>query len=303
MTSTAVLANRQAGSFGMHHAFYDAAATKGARLLELGDENDWSRAMAGLEREPPERVVLVGGDGSVSRLVAALAQRNLDCEIAVIPAGTGNDLARSLGLPVDDPAAAWRLAEHGSASRVDRVCLSGDLNDWFINCITAGFGGRQAADIPRDQKSNWGRIGYWLSALTQLGDMPEYALSFEADGRQEEIRCLGFWIANGRYVGGGFPVAPAAVLNDGFMDLVVIPALPMLELLAAGLDTLVVGPEQSDHILTFRTSHLRLLVEPEAPLSVDGELRKARELECRVLPRSVRMVTGSVDAALAQVTP
>jgi diacylglycerol kinase family enzyme len=168
-----------------------------------------------------------------------------------------------------------------------------------VNSITAGFGGRQAsADVDSAQKSSWGKISYWISALSKLGDMPEFDVRFSADGRQHEIRCLGFWLANGRYVGGGFPVAPTARIDDGLLDLVVMPSLPALDLIAAGVDFTVSGPEQAEQILTLRATRIELTTEPVAPLSIDGDPSDAGRLECNVLPGALRIVAGTLDPAL-----
>jgi len=113
----------------------------------------------------------VGGDGSVSRLVNELGEQARHFELAIVPAGTGNDLARSLGVPLNDPHAAWDIALHGRVIEIDVGVLHGGSPGHFVNGITAGFGSRQASTASADQKSYWGQLAYWLSAASQLGDM------------------------------------------------------------------------------------------------------------------------------------
>jgi len=243
------------------------------------------------------RLIVVGGDGSVSGVVNALGDALLRYEIAVIPTGTGNDFARSLGIPLDDPALAWEIALQGSATEVDLVALSGCKPRRFINTITAGFGGRQASDLAEDQKSSWGKIAYWTAAALQLGDMPEFDLRLKTPERIEFVRCVGFWLANGRYTGGGFPVAAEASLDDGLLDVVVVPSMPLLELLAAGVDLTLASPEQSERLLTFRAAELSVATAPEVPLSIDGEPAICDALECHVLPRALRIIAGNTEPA------
>jgi diacylglycerol kinase (ATP) len=239
-----------------------------------------------------ERLIVVGGDGSISRFANLEDDSVRRLETAIVPAGTGNDLGRALGVPIDDPQRAWEIALSGTVREVDLVALNGTKRRRFVNSVTGGFGGRQAADTATDQKSYLGKIAYWLAALSQLGGMPEFELLLQMPDREISLRCFGFWLANGQTVGGGFPVAPTAFLDDGLLDVVVIPALSTLDLLEAGLDLTLTGPEPSEQILTCRTSDLRLITAPSVPLSIDGDPEETRYLECRVLPRILRMVAG-----------
>lgn len=293
------LINPSSGTFAAHQEFLILAEQAGGIVRHTTCEDELSAALVEAEREGIQRLVIVGGDGSVSRIVNALGDQPQRFELSIIPAGTGNDLARSLGIPIGDPPAAWDLALSGGACAIDIVRLNTSCPAYFVNSITAGFGGRQASDVHQEQKSTWGKVAYWLSALSQMGDMPEFDVMLKANGEQQQIRTLGFWIANGRYVGGGFPVAPTALVDDGLLDVVLIPSLPMLDLIATGVDFTLAGPEQTDQVLAIRTDSIQVSIVPPAPLSVDGELVETALLECRVLPRALKIVAGAVNPALS----
>lgn len=244
------------------------------------------------------RLIMVGGDGSIAWTVNALGRAISEFELAVIPAGTGNDFARSLALPLDDPQLAWTVALQEQCQGVDLIELSGVEPQFFVNAVTAGFGLRQASEAAAEQKSSWGRIAYWLAAASQLGDMPQFDLTLRWEGEERLVPCLGFWLANGRYTGGGFPISSDALLDDGMLDVVVVPSMPVLELLSAGVDLTLAGPEYSDQILTFRTAELSLAAKPEMPLSIDGEPMNCGALECRVLEQVLRIAAGNLEPAL-----
>lgn len=247
------------------------------------------------------RLIMVGGDGSIAWIVNALGRTISEFELAVIPAGTGNDFARSLALPLDDPQLAWSVALQDQCTGVDLIELSGVKPRFFVNAVTAGFGLRQASDAAAEQKSSWGRIAYWLAAASQLGDMPQFDLVLHWEGQERLVPCLGFWLANGRYTGGGFPISSEGLLDDGMLDVVVVPSMPVLDLLAAGVDLTLAGPEYSDQILTFRTAELSLATTPEMPLSIDGEPMNCSSLECRVLGKFLRIAAGNLEPALKTV--
>lgn len=175
-----------------------------------------------LQRRGGRRIVMAGGDGSVHAVVAALYRRlELDkAVLALIPLGTGNDFARSTGIPLE-PAEAAGLALHGDVRPVDLlVNCAGQV---VVNAVHFGIGaeaGRQAGSWKR-----WlGRAGYPVGALIAGFKHHGIRLQVEADG--EALADLSrpviqVAIGNGVTVGGGTEIAPDATVEDGLADVVV----------------------------------------------------------------------------------
>ena len=159
-----------------------------------------------------------------------------------------------------------------------------------------------ATDVQTADKQRWGAFAYWLTAVTHLARMDEFDVVLTLDGRRERHRAYGIGIGNGRFVGGGFPIAPHALLNDGKLDVTVIPVLPTLELLAAGFNFALSAGHRDDRLATYQAERLDVFAEPDMYFSVDGEPVRAISAGFRVLPRAVRMVVGD-DAALVQRAP
>jgi diacylglycerol kinase (ATP) len=291
------LVSPAAANVSLHEELLGAFERCGGAVVVASNKCELIEAIKAANAQHRSRLIVVGGDGSLSCVVNALQATAADYEIGIVPAGTGNDFARSLRLPVDDPALAWEVALNGAVRAVDLVELKGNQPGFFVNAVTAGFGGRQAGEIAAEQKPALGKLAYWLAAITQLGDMPEFDLRVSANGQALSIRCFGFWVANGRYTGGGFPVAPEALLDDGMLDVVVVPSMPALELLAAGVDLTLVGAEQSDRLLTFRTANLTVAAAQQIPLSIDGDPADCQSLECHVLRHALRIIAGNNDPA------
>jgi len=294
------LVNPRSGGWIAHCDSLRAFEATGGLVWDIADARGLAAALATAAKAGRNRLIVVGGDGSISRVINVLRDDAEQFEIAIVPGGTGNDLARSLGIPLDDPPAAWALAVYGAAVDVDKISFRGHAQGYFVNSITAGFGGSQTSQVPNELKSLWGKIAYWLSAASQLVEMPEIELLLKLDDHDLAVRTLGFWLANGRTVGGGFTVAPSAMLNDGLIDVVVIPALPPLELVGASVDLTFGEHENSANILTFQAQKVALSTTPAVPLSVDGEPAQATSLECHVLPRSLKLIVGANDAAVSQ---
>ena len=248
------------------------------------------------------RVIVAGGDGTVHRLINCVTPRVGPIEMAIIPLGTGNDLARSLGLPLDDDDYAIRLALTGAAQPIDVVRVDDGSVSYFVNGATAGFGGQVAVDTTPEVKATWGPFAYWMTAISELAQLTEYDVQLHFDHHRIRTKTYGLAVANGRYVGGGFPIAPFAWVDDGLLDVTLIPVLPPLELLAAGLNYILGELTGGGRLKTFRSRSVRIVSRPDMMYSMDGD--PVREVDARfeVLPSALNMVPGPFPVAL-QASP
>jgi YegS/Rv2252/BmrU family lipid kinase len=188
---------------------------------------------AAVARLGGRRVVVCGGDGSVHTIVEALHGAGaLDRPVGLIPVGTGNDLARAIGLPLD-PAAAARVVLDGRPRRLD--LLVDDTGGVVVNAVHLGVGAeaaRQAASL----KPRLGRLAYLVGGVSAGLATPGWTLSVRVDGTElVSGRVLQVGIGLGRSVGGGSPLTPHSVLDDQQADVVVSQAVGFLARLGYGL--------------------------------------------------------------------
>ncbi|MDN5743851.1 MAG: diacylglycerol kinase family lipid kinase [Nocardioidaceae bacterium] len=218
-------------------------------------------------------VVAVGGDGMVSSVAGAIADAG--GVLAVIPAGRGNDFARMLEIP-HDTAAQARLLLTGTPHRVDllRVEQPARTAVMVAGSVYAGVDAR-AAEM--GDRSRWvpAPLQYPVAAVRALASYRPVDCVLEVDGVGSEHRAATVVIANSRYYGKGMAIAPAARVDDGLLDVIVIEAAGRLELIRA-LPTLYDGrhvdlPEVS--VLTGRQVSLSGLHRGGGSVSVgaDGE--------------------------------
>lgn len=168
------------------------------------------------------RPVVLGGDGSFHALVAALHEldRTGDQPLGLVPLGTGNDLARSLGLPLE-PAAAAKVVLHGRPRALD--VLVDDAGGVAVNAVHLGVGAA-AAERAGPLKGPLGRLAYPVGALLAGVRGRGWRLRVTVDGRVVATgrrRVLMVGLGNGAQVGGGTPLTPAAELDDGLVDVLV----------------------------------------------------------------------------------
>lgn len=258
-----------------------------------------------LAREAAEtgaaRILAVGGDGTASEVVdGVLGAPGTHPLLGLVPAGTGSDLAKTLGMPSD-----WReaLAAIVTSPPCTIDALEGTWADpdgqqrtrRGVNVAGIGMAGDVVHRVNQGSKRLGGKVSFLLATLNSLvrWRSPRVALTWwDAHGaeRHWEGPLSNVFVGNGRYCGGGMLTGPAASLTDGLLDLVIIPALPvstMLVLTPALYDgTLARRPE----LVVDRVTRVRAaaLDGDRVPCDLDGEEPGVLPAEIRVLPGALR---------------
>ena len=171
-------------------------------------------------------VVAWGGDGTVNEVAAALAFR--DATLAIVPSGSGNGLARELRIPFE-PERAFATALEGRTCRIDAGELDGRL---FFNVAGIGLDARMARGFADGGLARRGLTRYLRVGARELFSFQAEDHTVVTDGTTRYTRPLLIAIANGRQYGNGAVIAPAARLDDGKLDVVIVAARPRLAVLA-----------------------------------------------------------------------
>lgn len=191
---------------------------------------------AALARCGGRLIVVAGGDGSLHAVVAALYRRGelADADLALVPLGTGNDFAQTLGIPVN-VAAATAAVEGSVRRRLD--LLVDDRGDVVVNVVHAGVGADAAARA-NALKPALGAAAYPLGAVIAAATTDGWELTVEADGVAVHDGSPVLMVAacNGRSVGGGTELCPLADPSDGLLDLVVVRAVSATARIGFGND-------------------------------------------------------------------
>jgi len=169
-------------------------------------------------------VIVVGGDGMVHLAIQELAQK--DVALLLIPAGTGNDFARSLGLPLNDPLAVLNQGLNDRASRID---LGKVNNRYFAEILSTGFDSLVSERANRIRMKS--KRKYDLAMLLELPLFKPLAYEIELDDRRIETEAMLIAIANGASYGVGMKICPDASLTDGLFDLMILEPVSKFELL------------------------------------------------------------------------
>lgn len=176
-------------------------------------------------------VVSVGGDGMLSSVCGAVVDAG--GELAVIPAGRGNDFARMLEVPADEDAQVALLLG-GTPTPVDLLSVSmpDRTASLVAGSVYAGVDARAGEIVNR---SHWlpNRLQYPVASVNALATYRPIALTLDVDGKRSEHRAANMVIANSRFYGKGMAIAPDASIDDGQLDVIVIEAAGRLALIRA----------------------------------------------------------------------
>jgi diacylglycerol kinase (ATP) len=230
-------------------------------------------------------LVALGGDGLVSLAAQALA--GTTTPLAVVPVGTGNDGARTLGLPLD-PLAAAEVALTGLPRTVD-LARAGDRT--FLTVLSSGFDSRVNE---RANAMRWpgGTARYVRAMLAELPVFRPVPYELVLDGEQVALTAMLVAVGNGRSYGGGMLVCPDADLSDGLLDVTVLTALPTLRFLRLFPSVYSGAHVRRPEVRTYRARSVQLSA-PGMTAFAGGEPVGALPVTVEALPGALTVLVGA----------
>ena len=211
-------------------------------------------------------IIVAGGDGTLSRAGGAVAKTGLP--LGILPAGTANDLARTLGIP-DDFAAAAQVVVEGNQRKIDLGFVNGHP---FFNVASIGLSAELSRALSGDLKRRWGRLGYALAGLKVLWRARPFTAWITGDGETVRVRTLQIAVGNGRHYGGGTIVEENAEIDDGRLDLYSLELANVWKL-ALMLRTFRSGAHGAwSEVRTARSHEFEVTTRRPQPVNVDGDL-------------------------------
>ena len=235
-------------------------------------------------------IVAAGGDGTLNEVINGIQENSGQTRVGLIPLGTGNDFARTLGMPTALET-ALEVLRAGHSRAIDLVRVTSDKVRYFLNVSAGGFSGLVDEKLTPEMKKTWGPLAYLRSAAAALPELRAYRTTLAFENTESlTLDLYNVVVANGRYVAGGTLIAPEASIDDGMLDIILIPkgSAAELALLAAQV---VVGAHLSSEAVVFRrAAKLTVNSKPGMWFNVDGELVGNEPACFEILPRALRFV-------------
>ena len=237
-------------------------------------------------------VIAAGGDGTLNEVINGIATPDHVPGICVgiVPLGTANDFARSIGLPasVEDNIDILRARQ---TDPIDLVRVTSDRTRYFVNVSAGGFSGLVDEKLTPEIKSTWGPLAYLRSAAAALPELHAYQTSIVFDDVERlMIELYNVIIANGQFVAGGLPIARQADLRDGLLDVVLVPKRPPAKMVLLAAEMLLGNHLSSNAVIFRRAKKISVRSQPGMWFNVDGELVGNEPAIFQIVPRGLEFV-------------
>jgi diacylglycerol kinase (ATP) len=269
------------------------------RPMTLIQAEDVDHAWAAVEKlgDSAGVIVAAGGDGSVHQLAGRIVENEKSFSrpvtLGVLPLGTGNDLARSLQIPLE-PGAAVETLFSARPRLIDVIRYQTDRESGiYVNMMTGGNTGRYLTVLTDEMKQKWGAFCYMRGIVDVIQNLQAFQITLTCDdGPPEQFSALNVFFANGRTSGGGMVVSPDACLDDGLIDILIVrDGEPRV--IANLTASYFLSDYQSHELIVFRRAR-RVRVECRLPLllTADGDSIGATPLELEVVPQALQILAA-----------
>ncbi|MGZ3764911.1 MAG: diacylglycerol/lipid kinase family protein [Mucilaginibacter sp.] len=230
-------------------------------------------------------VVAVGGDGTVNEIASSIV--GTDTAIGIIPFGSGNGLARFLGIPMDTAQAIKTL----NKERVETID-SAKLNDqWFFNMAGMGFDAHISEVFSHDKTRGFG--AYIRSAFREIANYRSETYHIEIDGQTYIREAFMLSFANSSQYGNNAHVSPCASVQDGLLDVCIIKPFPLYRFIEMGIRMFTKTADRSKYVEIVKGRHIVVKRPADGPVHLDGEPQiLGTDAEINIMPASLKIITG-----------
>lgn len=281
-------------------ALRDAVSTMRQRGIALDvrvtwEEGDAERYVAEAIADGAGTIIAAGGDGTLSEVATTLAHRDEPAAqlplLGLVPLGTANDFASAAGIPLE-PLPALELVAAAPVATIDLLRLAADDGavHWCANLASGGFGTQVTVETDDGLKKMLGGLAYLVTGISRLGRIEPVRARLRGPDFSWEGDFIALGIGNGRQAGGGQALCPDARIDDGLLDLTVVPELSGE--VAATVGTLVTngkGAALERVAVRARLAWVEIDCPQPLTLNLDGEPVESRHFRIDCVPGRVRM--------------
>ncbi|AFY48807.1 conserved protein of unknown function BmrU [Nostoc sp. PCC 7524] len=233
-------------------------------------------------------VIVGGGDGTLNAVVDALVETQLP--LGVLPLGTANDLARTLGISNSLPEACEIIA-HGELRRIDLGWVNGKH---FFNVASLGLSVKITQKLTKEVKKRWGVLAYAATALQVIWESRPFSAEIRMNGKSYRVKTVQIAVGNGRYYGGGMAIVHDAKIDDQRLDLYSLEIkhwwqiIPLLPAIRKGRHI------HRQNVRSLHGQEIEIYTRKTRPINTDGEITTYTPAHFRVIPKAVAVFVPPV---------
>jgi YegS/Rv2252/BmrU family lipid kinase len=226
-----------------------------------------------------DRVIVGGGDGTLHTSIQVLVESGLP--LGIIPLGTGNNLARTLGIPFD-PEGACALIAAGHRRRIDLGWVNGR---YFCTTASVGLSVEITGELSPDAKRRWGPIAYALAAIKVIRRSRPFRAEISWEGGTRHTRTVQIVVGNGRHYGAALAVAPDATIDDAWLDLYSLEVNHWWDLVKLAPSLKWGTHVHREEVEALRARAIEIRTRRPMPIDLDGEIGAETPATLKVVPR------------------
>ena len=255
-----------------------------ALIYLLPEKCDLQELKKKIDAEKPDKVIAVGGDGTVKLAAEALIETGIP--LGIFPAGSANGMAKELGIP-EDPMKAFDIIENGEPKKIHLVRVNDEI------CIHLSDIGFNAFVVKKFEEENVrGMWGYFKSAWRVLWQHDRIDVQIRSDDGYLKRDAAMVVIANGTKYGNGVVINPLGTLYDQFFEVVIIRKISLSEIFKMRFFSNLLNDKKTELL---QTSKLVLTSKHNVHFQVDGEYRgKTKKLVAEIIPEAISVLVGAV---------
>ncbi len=233
------------------------------------------------------QVIAAGGDGTINICVNAMMRHGIDLPLAIFPAGTANDFAYCLDLPLEiDAMIDIALGDHFIVSDL------GKANDrYFLNVAAMGTMVDVSQKTDPNVKSVLGVLSYYIRGLVEMPNLKPIPVRIDSREFSGEEMMYFMIIMNGRSAGGFKRLSPNAEINDGLLDVIIFREMPLTDFFPLLINVLQGNHEKNKNIIFFRTDRLKVESAQHVGTDMDGERGDDLPVQYSLIPGRLRIHT------------
>lgn len=232
----------------------------------VGEGDATREAQLAVERKY-DLVVVAGGDGTINEVVTGIAEADYRPVLGIVPAGTTNDFARALSIPKDIKKAVDIILENN----VHALDIGKVNKQYFVNIAGGGDLTELTYDVPIKMKSAIGQLAYYIKGIEMLPSLRPVSVVIEYDEHVYEGDIMLFLVANTNSVGGFEKLAPDALIDDGYFDLLILKKTSLPEFLRIATAGLRGAHLEDDKIIYTQAKRIKVTPKEKMLLNIDGE--------------------------------
>lgn len=268
--------NKYLGGIGWEYQVYETTGQEDIRQIVQTAIN-----------EGYELFLCVGGDGTVSGVASGLV--NTSIPLGILPMGTGNSLARDLGIPLDLDGALALLVNDNREKGIDAMRMEGD--HYFLN-VGIGVSAAAVRELEYKEKRRMGRVAYLLAGIGHLFGWQPHRFQIRVNGRNYSRKASEIMILNSGAIGKPyFHWGPKVAYDDGRLDVRIVRARTAWAYFRLGWNMFLKRQKQDPSVTSMIVEEkIDIRAEKPLPVQADGEFVGETPIQVQVVPNSVRMI-------------